>query len=489
MSTYLNPIAYQHYRELPAGMFAESGPGRSCDPALLALNRDLLEQLGGDVDWFCSEQGLAVLSGNAVSDVHPPIAMAYGGHQFGHWVPLLGDGRAHMLGQFLSQNGERFDVQLKGSGRTPYSRGGDGRATMGSVIREYVVSEAMAALGIPTTRSIAIVSTGEQVMRERAFPGAILVRMASSHLRVGSFQYAAANLDEQGMRDLADFVIASNFPELVEKPDKYRQLLCAVAARQASLIAQWMLVGFIHGVMNTDNTSIVGETIDYGPCAFMDEFHPNKVFSSIDQHGRYAWDQQPSIGYWNLGQFAGTLLPLLHDTPDKAEAIAEESLSEFVSLFQTTFRSGLRRKLGLTGEGDEIAQFGERTLVTMADSGIDFTVFFDRLTHVATGESEDLLLTLFEDREVGVSWLAQWQGFRSQCPAAAKEIRGANPMVIARNHRIEEAILAAVDHGDFEPYRRLCRVLATPFELATADFDLQTPPQLEERVRQTFCGT
>ena len=484
-----NPIVQQHYRDLPASLFAVSKPTPSPSPSMIELNGALLSQLGGGADWFRSDHALAILAGTAVADTDQTIAMAYGGHQFGHWVPLLGDGRAHMLGQFVCDDGSAIDVQLKGSGRTRFSRGGDGRATLGAVLREYIVSEAMAGLGIPTTRSLAVIGTGDDVSRERLLPGAILVRTAASHLRVGTFQYASANIDKQGVQALADFVIEHNFPEVLKQPHKYLELLNTVIERQASLIAQWMLVGFIHGVMNTDNMSIVGETIDYGPCAFMDEFHPQKVFSSIDQHGRYAWDKQPSIAVWNLTQLAQALLPLLHNSPDDAKSMAEELLAGFAPLFQKAFYGGLQQKFGLTTEIKAAAPFIESTFTAMTESGIDFTVFFDYLTRVAAGESDTLVLELFDNQRKASDWLDSWRTLRSNGSSECDAMRRANPAVIARNHRVEEAINAAEDDNNFEPFRRLCRVLANPYDVDTADQDLQVPPRPEERVTRTFCGT
>jgi uncharacterized protein YdiU (UPF0061 family) len=486
-----NPIVYQHYRDLPTALFAESNPTPIAAPTLIEVNHRLLGEYEIDATWFQSEQGLSVMSGNSVNDDNQPIALAYSGHQFGQWVPLLGDGRAHMLGQMVAADGSVIDVQLKGSGRTEFSRGGDGRAALGAVLREYVVSEAMAGLGIPTTRSIAVIGAGEDVIRERALPGAILVRTASSHIRVGTFQYASSTLDVHGVQALADFVITNHFPELEQMPYKYLELLDAVVERQASLVAQWMLVGFIHGVMNTDNMSIVGETIDYGPCACMDEFHPKKVFSSIDQFGRYAWDQQPSIAYWNLTRFSETLLPLLHETPAGAAELAGELIGEFEPLFRNAFHDGMRQKLGVSTNlnTDVVVTFTEITLTAMAENGMDFTVFFDRLTQVAAGETNSIVLELFANQHKGVSWLTQWRALRSERPDALASMRRANPAVIARNHRVEQAIDAAVEREDFDPFQRLCRALENPFEVGPADQELQTPPRPEERVTQTFCGT
>lgn len=481
-----NPILHQHYLDLPEAMFAKQQPARSPAAEMLAINDRLLQTMGIDSTWFHSNDGLNMLSGNAGDYPVEPIAMAYSGHQFGHWSGTLGDGRAHMLGQITTPNGRSLDLQLKGSGRTQFSRGGDGRATLGSVIREYLVSEAMAGLGIATTGSIAMFTTGDRVFREQAFPGAVLLRSASSHLRVGSFQYAAANLEQQDVQALADFVIARYFPELTDSPDQYLALISAVTERQASLIAQWMLVGFIHGVMNTDNMSIVGETIDFGPCAFMDEFNPAKVFSSIDHNGRYAWNQQPTIGHWNLARFAETLLPLLHPDPEKAVSLAEERLNSFGSLFQQAFQSGMQRKFGLTRAN---ADFVNHSLTLMSDSNLDFTVFFDQLTQVACGESDSLLLEMFDDLNKVKDWLQQWHALKSVNSVELESMRLANPAVIARNHRVEEAISSALDDHDFAPFQRLCRVLANPYEIDEADRDLQAPPLPEQRVTQTFCGT
>jgi uncharacterized protein YdiU (UPF0061 family) len=484
-----NPIAAQHYRTLPPGMFASAEPTPASKPAMIALNRGLLAALEIDASWFESAEALTILSGSVSNAMNPPIAMAYSGHQFGHWVPLLGDGRAHMLGQIESGNGTAIDVQLKGSGRTQYSRGGDGRATLGSVIREYIVSEAMAGLGIPTTRSLAVIGTGNAVMRERALPGAILVRTAASHMRVGSFQHAAANLDAAAVRVLADHVIASNYPDLAAGAAPYAELLGAIVERQAGLIAQWMLVGFIHGVMNTDNMSVVGETIDFGPCAFMDEFHPQKVFSSIDAQGRYAWDQQAPIALWNLTQLAASLLPVLDDNEEHAVAIAKERLGEFTPKFNAAFAAGLCAKFGFRRTNSETEGFAKRGLLLLAQETTDFTVFFDRLTAVVRGEPEDNMRELFGRSEKIDEWLSQWRTHELMDKHDSAAMRSANPALIARNHRVEQAIAAATDSGDFAPFRRLCSALSNPFEVAPADVDLMEPPHAGERVTQTFCGT
>lgn len=484
-----NPIRCQHYRDLPADMFAESMPAPSSAPSLHELNQTLLDQLGIDASWFSSRPGLSVMSGNSIDEANHPIALAYSGHQFGRWSPVLGDGRAHMLGQMKTTEGQYLDLQLKGSGRTKFSRGGDGRATLGSVIREYLLSEAMAGLGIPTTRSIAMLTTGDKVARESLNPGAILLRSAESHLRVGSFQYAYANLGKNGVKALADYTITRHFPELAQSPQKYLELLSAIGERQVSLIAKWMLVGFIHGVMNTDNVSIVGETIDFGPCAFMDEYNPHKVFSSIDTEGRYAWDQQPMIGNWNLTRLAETLLPLFDDSEEKSIAMAEERLSQFMPQIHQEYQTGMMKKFGIAEITDQSSKLTADILVAMGENEIDFTVFFDSLTRVADGESSQVMLNLFESVDAGVELLEQWETLRSKDDDTAFAMRQANPVVIARNHRVEQAIEAAVDDDNFEPFNRLCRVLENPYNIDPADRELIKPPQPRQRVTQTFCGT
>ena len=488
VATLANPITLQQYRALPAGMYEVVAPTPTRQPALLELNRGLLAELGIDADWFETDEALGVFSGNAVNATNSPIAMAYAGHQFGHWVPQLGDGRAHMLGQLRSADGTSVDVQLKGSGRTRFSRGGDGRATLGAVVREHIVSEAMAGLGIATSRSLAIVATGEPVYREEPEPGAILVRTAGSHVRVGTFQFAAAHLGADAVRALADHVIERNYPALRGSPERYAELLEVVVARQARLVAQWMLVGFIHGVMNTDNMSIVGETIDFGPCAFIDEFRSDKVFSSIDRNGRYAWNQQHHVAHWNLTHFAATLLSLLDAEESRAVEVARERLSGFTPQFEAHFLAGMRTKLGIAESADPeaLATFARETLDLLAQHEIDFTVFFDQLTRVAGGDDEARLTPMFRDDAAAQAWLGRWRAFEHM--REHELMRLANPAVIARNHRVEQAIGAAND-GDLEPMRRLCAALAAPFTLSAADADLAEPPAQHERVTRTFCGT
>ncbi|MDD1783415.1 YdiU family protein [Enterovibrio sp. ZSDZ35] len=485
-----NPISNQIYLDLPNDMYTPLTPKRVESPTLLALNHDLLKSYGLDCEWFEDAEGINYLAGNGDYSASNPIAMAYAGHQFGHYSPLLGDGRAHMLGQLKISDEQYVDVQLKGSGRTPYSRGGDGRATVGAVIREYLMGEAMAGLGIPTTRTIAILSTGENVMRDyQMVAGGIQARTASSHIRVGSFQYAYAKNGESGVKALADHLIQYHYPELSERDDKYPALLEAIGIRQATLIAQWMLVGFIHGVMNTDNMSLVGETIDFGPCAFMDEFKASKVFSSIDRESRYAWNQQANIGYWNLSRLAETLLPLFDSDSEQAIKIAEARLQTYVSTFQETFQQGLKAKLGITSDNELAKDLINSALPTLEREGIDFTLFFDALTRHAIGESDAELLLLFSTPDVGQAWLSQWKQVRDSSEEAVKAMRQANSALIARNHQVEKAIDDAMERNDFTLFHRLAEALKTPYEVSQQNRDLQAAPEPQERVLRTLCGT
>ena len=484
----MNPMSLNSYRALPKHMFSHDVPVATRKPQILILNNELLREYEIAETWFRSTEGLGILSGNAVNSDNPPIAMAYVGHQFGHRAPMLGDGRAHMLGQMHTAHGN-VDIQLKGSGPTTFSRGGDGRATLASVLREYIVSEAMAGLGIPTPRSLAVITTGDTVYRERPEPGGILARTARSHIRIGSFQYAADQPGNDAIGALADYMIEQHFPHVATAENRYAKLLLAIGELQAKLIAQWMLVGFIHGVMNTDNMSIVGETIDFGPCAFMDEFNAEKVFSSIDQHGRYAWARQPGIGLWNLTRLAETLLPLLSSDSDTAVKIAESQLTQFMPAFQTAFYDGLRKKLGLPDKSPDSNEFADKTLALLGEHAIDMTVFFDALTGVASGESEQTILELLADQSSGKEWLTQWQNMRADDASTTQAMRLANPAVIARNHRVEEALLAATTRNDLKPFLRLTEALKNPFSCVPENSELQTPPLPQERVTATFCGT
>jgi protein adenylyltransferase len=482
------------YAALPANFFARVAPTPVTSPRLIKLNRPLAVHLGLDPDRLASPEGTEILAGKRLPDGADPIAMAYAGHQFGHFVPQLGDGRAILLGEVIDADGIRRDIQLKGSGPTPFSRRGDGRAALGPVLREYVVSEAMAALGIPTTRSLAAVMTGESVLRETALPGAILTRVASSHIRVGTFQYFAARGDTEGVRQLADHVIARHYPEVATTERPYQALLEAVIARQAELVARWLLIGFIHGVMNTDNTSISGETIDYGPCAFMDHYDPATVFSSIDELGRYAYANQPRIALWNLTRLAECLLPLFSEDQEKAISEAQSALAEFVEVFNAAYQAGLRSKLGLftAREGDQA--LAQDLLDAMAKNQADFTLTFRKLSDAALGPDQDKgLRQLFADPAVYDQWAAQWRQRTAEEPqdgaTRRTTMRAVNPAFIPRNHRVEAVIEAAVNRDDFAPFEELLTVLSKPYEDQPALSAHAEPPQPHQRVLQTFCGT
>ncbi|KLK93949.1 hypothetical protein AA309_05585 [Microvirga vignae] len=485
------------YARLPDRFFARVEPTSATAPRLIRLNRDLALQLRLDPDRLAGHEGAALLSGNRVPDAAEPIAMAYAGHQFGQFVPQLGDGRAILLGEVVDQDGIRRDIQLKGSGPTPFSRRGDGRAAVGPVLREYLVSEAMAALGLPTTRALAAVLTGERVVRETMLPGAVLTRVASSHVRVGTFQFFAVRQDVEGLRLLADYVIGRHYPQVAGSDRPYRALLDQVIAAQADLIARWLHIGFIHGVMNTDNMSIAGETIDYGPCAFMDAYDPATVFSSIDQHGRYAYGNQPRIGLWNLTRLAEALLPLLSEDQEKAVAEANEALEAFSGTFEAAYYAGLRRKLGLMTEREEDLTLAGDLLKAMAENQADFTLTFRRLSNAVAGpaghEADEAVRNLFINPLAYDAWAARWRERLSQEPQdeASRQaaMRAVNPAYIPRNHRVEAVIQAAVERDDFAPFEELLMVLSKPYEDQPSFAHYAEPPEPHERVYRTFCGT
>ena len=482
------------YARLPNRFFSRVLPTSVRAPRLIRVNGPLAARLGLDPDLLAGGEGVEVLAGNRVAERAEPIATAYAGHQFGTFVPQLGDGRAILLGELVDRDGARRDVQLKGSGRTPYSRGGDGRAALGPVLREYVVSEAMAALGIPTTRALAAVTTGEVVIRETVLPGAVLTRVASSHIRVGTFQFFASRGDVEGVRLLADHVIARHYPEAARSERPYRALLESVVRAQAELIAEWMLVGFIHGVMNTDNMSVAGETIDYGPCAFMDAFDPGAVFSAIDRQGRYAYSMQPTIGEWNLARLAECLLPLLSDDTSAAIAEAEQALDAYRPAFERAYQGGLRRKLGLLTEREGDAELGRDLLAAMDANRADFTLTFRRLCDAASGQEDCAgVRDLFANPSAYDEWVARWRQRLGQEPTDAATRRAAmqaaNPAFIPRNHRVEAVIRAAVGEGDFAPFHELVTVLSNPFEDQPTFGRYANPPADNERVLRTFCGT
>tara|TARA_B100001123_G_scaffold34974_2_gene36258 strand:+ start:563 stop:2011 length:1449 start_codon:yes stop_codon:yes gene_type:complete len=474
------------YAKLPERFFAKQEPAHVPEAKLIRFNREIAAKLSIDADWLESADGVAMLAGNAVPEGAEPIAQAYAGHQFGGFSSQLGDGRAILLGELIDTNGARYDLQLKGSGRTPFSRGGDGKSALGPVLREYIVSEAMAALGVPTTRALAAVTTGERVMRQEGpLLGAVFTRVAASHIRVGTFQYFLARNDIDALRLLADYAIARHYSAAADAPDPYVALLEAVVAGQADLIAQWMSLGFIHGVMNTDNTAISGETIDYGPCAFMDAFHAQGVFSSIDSLGRYAWGNQSDVGLWNLTRFAETLLPLLSEDPSKATKIAEAVLSGYLERFGNQYIAHFRAKFGLPREAP--VELINACLDLLGTQAVDFTLFFRQLTRVAGGEDSQTLTAMFGGSEPFKTWFAKWR--READPAKhLADMRAANPILIPRNHRVEEAIKSAYA-GDFSQFHRLVDALAAPYTDQVEYADLETPPRPEEIVHETFCGT
>jgi len=482
------------YARLPEHFYARLAPTPVAKPRLIQFNRLLAEELGLQIDAADAEALAATFSGNRLPPGAEPIAMAYAGHQFGYFVPQLGDGRAILLGEVRDRTGVRRDIQLKGSGRTPFSRNGDGRAALGPVLREYLVSEAMHALGVPSTRALTAVLTGEAVQREQHLPGAILTRVAASHVRVGTFQYFAARADVEATRRLADYVIERLYPDAVSAQQPYLSLLQAVMARQAQLIARWMHVGFIHGVMNTDNMALSGETIDFGPCAFMDAYDPATVFSSIDSFGRYAYANQPQVAQWNLARFAETLLPLMDAVPERALELAGEVIAAFPARYSEHWLTGMRRKLGLLAAEEGDRELAQALLAAMHANQADFTLTFRRLADAAHSEQADAAArSLFADPHAYDDWARQWRlrlSREAQTPhARAEAMRAVNPAFIPRNHRIEQVITAAVQGDDFSPFAELLTLLSRPYEEQPRFEAYAQPPQPGERVLQTFCGT
>ena len=466
------------YSELPELFFTRTRPVEVREPRPVILNRLLATTLGLEPDLLET----AVFAGNEIPDGALPIAQAYAGHQFGHFTNL-GDGRAVLLGEHLAPDGKRFDIQLKGSGRTPFSRGGDGRAALGPMLREYIISEAMHALGIPTTRSLAVVATGEEVIRTGLLPGAVLTRIAASHIRVGTFQYAAAQDDLAALQALADYTLHRHFPELDHGDSRYFEFLQAVIDRQASLIAKWLHVGFIHGIMNTDNMALSGETIDYGPCAFMDHYDPNTVFSSIDQHGRYAYGKQPEIARWNLARLAETLLPLLHKDEQTAIDLANEALGAFEERFRGYLLEGMRAKLGIFNAEAADAGLVQDLLDWMEQNQTDYTNTFRRLGEMAAPPFHDAAFPQWHER-----WTTRLTRQPQSLTDAAELMRSNNPSVIPRNHKVEEALAAASDHGDMSVTERLLAALENPYAPGpSAEFTSPPPPGGPNY--QTFCGT
>ncbi|MGF9645326.1 YdiU family protein [Paenibacillus sp. FSL L8-0502] len=474
------------YSRLPESMFTKLNLTPVRSPKLIILNHPLAASLGLNGTALQRNDGVAELAGNQIPEGATPLAQAYAGHQFGHFN-MLGDGRALLLGEQINPLGERVDIQLKGSGRTPYSRGGDGRAALGPMLREYIISEAMHALGIATTRSLAVVSTGETIIRETEQPGAILTRVAASHLRVGTFQYVSAWGTSEDLRALADYTLERHYPEVANDENRYLSLLQEVIKRQAELIAKWQLVGFIHGVMNTDNMTLSGETIDYGPCAFMDTYDPETVFSSIDRQGRYAYANQPHIAAWNLARFAETLLPLLHDNREQAVTLAEDAISDFVKMFHHHWLAGMRAKLGIFNEEQEDESLIEELLNIMQKHRADYTNTFRALT---LSKLEDMVL--FSTAEF-TQWHEQWQerlGRQQESQASSRQqMRSSNPAIIPRNHRVEEALEAAVEREDYRVMEKLLEVLSNPYAYSTEQEMYSTLPEESTCPYRTFCGT
>jgi serine/tyrosine/threonine adenylyltransferase len=473
------------YARLPKTFFTSQNPTPVHSPKIVIFNQSLATSLGLDVQNLQSEEGAAVFAGNKIPEGATSLAQAYAGHQFGHFT-MLGDGRAVLLGEQITPQGQRFDIQLKGSGRTTYSRGGDGRAAIGPMLREYIISEAMHGLGIPTTRSLAVVTTGEDITRESYLPGAILTRVAASHLRVGTFQYAARWGSEEDLRELADYAIKRHYPQIEKEENRYLAFLQEVIKRQAMLIAKWQLVGFIHGVMNTDNMTISGETIDYGPCAFMDTYDPATVFSSIDREGRYAYGNQPNIAVWNLARLAEALLPLLHEDQEEAVTLAQDKLSDFAQLFESNWLEGMRAKLGLFNEEEQDKQLIKDLLEMMQKHRADYTNTFRALTLDKPEE------TVLQGTTEFTQWLEQWQarlGRQQESKDSSTQLmRNSNPAVIPRNHRVEEALEAA-NNGDYRVMERLLEVLSNPYAYSPEQIDYTTLPGPSPRPYRTFCGT
>ena len=483
------------YARLQDRFYTRLGPTAVADPHPIRVNRALAEHLGIDPDWLASPAGTQVVAGNDLPTGADPIATVYAGHQFGGYNPQLGDGRAILLGEVQTPDGNRYDIQLKGCGPTPYSRGGDGRSPLGPVLREYIVSEAMYRLGIPTTRALAAVTTGEQVIRDEFLPGAVLARVASSHIRIGTFQFFAAQQDSEALRLLSNHVIERHYPKALDSDNPALAMLDAVVSRQAKLLANWQLLGFIHGVMNTDNMLLCGETIDYGPCAFMDHFNPDQVYSSIDRGGRYAYRNQPGIGHWNLSCLAQALLPILHEDKDRALALAQEAIDAFPDQFLQAHTRGMARKLGLREITADDTTLVEDLFQLMAEHKLDFTLTFRRLADLADEANVESggIGDLFEIPDALRPWLARWQARLVEDTTEPGDrqagMYAANPVFIARNHLVEEAIAAATRNGDFAPFHQLVDVLAQPHQYRDALARYATPPQPEQVVRQTFCGT
>lgn len=480
------------YAEQLEGFYASFTGDKVPAPELLKLNQPLAEELGLELNHLQAEDLAKIFSGSVILKGAAPLAQVYAGHQFGGFSPQLGDGRAMLLGEVINRNGDRCDIHLKGSGRTPFSRGGDGKAVLGPVLREYIMGEAMYALNVPTTRGLAVVITGEKVMRDELLPGAVLARVAESHLRVGTFQFFAARNEMDKVKQLADYTIQRHYPELKQSDNPYIGLLCAVRDRQAALLARWMLLGFVHGVMNTDNMTISGETIDYGPCAFMDSYDPSTVFSSIDRHGRYAYGNQPTIAQWNLARLAETLLPLIDLNSEEAVKLATHEISGFSGQYQQFWLEGMRFKLGLsTTETDDLT-LAKDLYKAMEGQDVDFTLLFRGLADSMQGDM-NIVQDLFDDLENFNQWHIRWTERLARDPmtteARIASMNAVNPIYIPRNHQVEAALRAAEEESNYAPFEKLMTVLAKPFEKRKGLDEYETPAPGDFPPYRTFCGT
>ncbi|MCL4118891.1 UNVERIFIED_CONTAM: hypothetical protein GTU68_004818 [Idotea baltica] len=478
-------------RELD-GFYVQWNGDAAPDPTLVKFNHELAKDLGLDPQALNSPAGAAIFAGSTAPEGANPLAQAYAGHQFGGFSPQLGDGRALLLGEIIAPNGKRFDLHLKGSGRTPFSRGGDGKAVLGPVLREYLMGEAMYALNIPTTRALAAVTTGEDILREGYQPGAVLARIATSHLRVGTFQFFAARQETDRLRQLADYAIARHYPDATEHKNPYIALLSSVCKAQAELVANWMLVGFVHGVMNTDNMTISGETIDYGPCAFMDQYRAETVFSSIDTQGRYAYGNQPKMAKWNLARLAESLLPLIDDNTDHAIALATEEINKFDELYRQHWHDGMRAKIGLTSHDTNDIELIEQLIRSINGQDVDYTLLFRALPDAINGDT-DRCLTLFKNSEKFENWLAQWQARLAMDNLSPTQhianLNAINPIYIPRNHIVESALNAAVADNNFTPFNELLDVLGAPFQQRAGFEKYENPAPDSFGAYKTFCGT
>ena len=489
------------YAKLPEAFFEKINPEPVKKAELVKINYDLIDELGLDKKFFKSKEAVEILAGNKILASSEPIAQAYAGHQFGHFVPQFGDGRAVLLGEFIDKSGARRDMQLKGSGQTRFSRAGDGRAAIGPMLREYIISEALHHLGIPSTRSLSIVKTGEKVYRERPLDGAILCRVASSHIRVGTFEYFVARGDNESLKTLTDYVIDRHYLEIEKDENKYFNLIKAVAEKQASLVSKWMNFGFIHGVMNTDNMSISGESIDFGPCAFMNFYNPATVFSSIDHYGRYAYANQGHIAKWNINCFASTLLNLLAPDENTAKNLVMEAIEFFQDKFAKSLRTGILEKLGLKEDSDENRKLLLQLFELMEMERADFTLSFRYLSDICEelaqnpkleeAKSKKKFCDLFENDEQAQNWLQNWSSELdlNQAEAISQSMSKVNPLFIARNHNVEKAIEHARRENDFSEFEKLISILSKPYEKQNNYIDYSLPPESKEENYQTFCGT